>query len=197
MRIDCQKAARTPAWLLATQRPGQVLTPQVPPLGINQLLGAQGGCPGSPSCVEGWSLRWACLGPHQGGYPDPGHKSTATPAAASPLRQELPGREADAARNAAATVPDRRRWLMAHSSRCRPPHTPFTPFPEWRKPPAPASYLLVSASGPRTAQTPLGPPSPHSACPRTQVHSPWARCRARARSRARARPARRASASPD
>lgn len=36
MRIDCQKAAGAPAWLPDTPRPGQVLTPQVPHLGISR-----------------------------------------------------------------------------------------------------------------------------------------------------------------
>lgn len=36
MRIDCQKAAGASAWLPETPRPGQVLTPQVPHLGISR-----------------------------------------------------------------------------------------------------------------------------------------------------------------
>lgn len=36
MRIDYQKAAGAPSWLPETPRPGQILTPQVPHLGIGR-----------------------------------------------------------------------------------------------------------------------------------------------------------------
>lgn len=90
MRIDCQKAAGAPAWLPDTPRPGQVLTPQVPHLGISRS-GRRGDAQDLRAAsrsdhLDG--LASGCTG--EGGYPDPGHKSTATPAAASPLQRELP-----------------------------------------------------------------------------------------------------------
>lgn len=140
---------------------------------------------------RGGHLGGLASGRTRGGYRDPGHKSTATPVAASPLWRELPGREADAARKAAATVSDRRRWLMAHTPRCRPPHTPLTPFRERSETSAP---LAASWSLPQD---------------RGALKHRWARpvhtARARARkftrpgpaaAAARARPARRVTASP-
>lgn len=110
---------------------------------------------------EGWSPRradpTACLGPSPELTSTRDTKSTATRAAASQtLRRELPGREAGAARHAAAA--DRLRWdrrgsRTAHASRGRAPlalHT-LGSAEEARDPSA--RRLRVSASGPRGAQT--------------------------------------------
>lgn len=89
-----------------------------------------GGCPGLASDGEGRSPRRAdptgCLGPHPRDLARPKHKSTATPAAASPLRRELPGREADAAPKADATVSDRFRSSPIADRTHLPPPTPVS-----------------------------------------------------------------------
>lgn len=83
MRLDCQKAAQAPAWLPATPRPGQVLTPQAPDLGIS-CSGRRGDARDLRAASRGDHLGGLASGRTRGGYPDPGHKSTATPAAAAP-----------------------------------------------------------------------------------------------------------------
>lgn len=63
MRIDGKQPEEGSRLASGDPAPRQVLTPQVPHLGIGRS-GRRGGCPGSPSGVEGWSPLWACLGPH-------------------------------------------------------------------------------------------------------------------------------------
>lgn len=104
MRIDCQKTARggsqmrihcpesSPGSRLASGDPAPRTGPDTSGASPGyRPLGAQRG-------MSGISERRRGVVTSVGGYPDPGHKSTATPAAASPLRRELPGREADTAR---------------------------------------------------------------------------------------------------
>lgn len=121
---------------------------------------------------EGWSPRradpTACLGPSPELTSTRDTKSTATPAAASQtLRRELPGREAGAARHAAAS--DRLRWdrrgsRTAHASRGRAPSL-FTPSEARRKP---GTRPLAASGSPPQARGALkhsagAPPSPDAA----------------------------------
>lgn len=117
-----------PAALPATLRPGQVPIPRC--LTWASAARGAGGCPGLASDSEGRSPRRADptggLGPHPRDLARPKHKSTASPAAASPLRRELPGREAHAARKAAATVSDRFRSSPIADRTHLPPPTPVS-----------------------------------------------------------------------
>lgn len=178
-------------WLLATPKPGHVQTPQV----LHRGMAAQGagGCPGPTSGVEGWSPGWGDpqawpgrKGGRGGLVPEPrtqkhGHscRCFSPPAGATPAGSGRPSERCG----------DCLGWSRVtdgtHFSR---PTPPLTPVGAQREPSGP-----LAASGPRSSQTPLGPPSRGRrapAWPRTQsrwpesparARKPWTRASAHAR----------------
>lgn len=185
MRIDCPKAAQAPAWLPATPRPGQVQTPQVSHLGISRS-GRRGDAQDLRAASRSGHLGGFASGRTRGGHPDIRHKSTATPAAPpAGAARAGSGRRSASCRDCLRSSPVVDRTHVSLPTPTLPPHT----LRRVQRAFCSASYGQVSASGPRSTQTPLGPPSAHRARPRTQIHSATARRRCRARTR-------RASASP-
>lgn len=200
MRLDCQKAAQAPAWLPATPRPGQVLTPQAPDLGIS-CSGRRGGMPGiSERASRGDHLGGLASGPHrgEGGIRTQDTKARATPAAASPppagAARAGSGRRSESCRDRLGSSPVADGTHLSLPTPYTPPRTPSL---ERRKPPAP---LAASRSPPQDR----GALKHRWARP---VHTARARARkftrpgpaaaaAAAAARARARPARRVTASP-
>lgn len=176
MRIDYQKAAGAPSWLPETPRPGQILTPQVPHLGIRRS-GRRG---------DAQDLRAAWRSGHLGRLASGCTRGTGTQKHGHPSCRFTPP---------AGAAPGGKRILRAsrvasaHTSSCRPPHTLSHPSAsgESRLPGSLPPGLWLP--GPRSSQIPLGPPSLHIAGPRTQMHPPRARRRCRARTHA-PRPAR-------